>query len=203
MPTPRSLAATAVLNGMLFAIGGTKTPERDPLPIVEAYSHRDDVWTVRPPLPHALCDAAAAASDGRLHVFGGLARHLFWPSRVQSAETYIFSPSAEQWMQAAPLLVARSGAQVAQFDDRLYVLGGRRADRRLAPVEAFAPSTGRWLEAPQPKLLRTRSGVAALGGNLYVLGGVTADGPARSIEFCKVEHILNVHGRPDGEKPAD
>lgn len=203
LPTPRSLAATAVLNGMLFAIGGTKTPERDPLPVVEVYSHRDDAWTARPPLPHALCDAAAAASDGRLHVFGGLARHLFWPSRAQSAETYIFSPSAEQWMQAAPLLVARSGAQVVQFDDRLYVVGGRRADRRVAPVETFAPSTGRWLEAPQPKLLRTRSGVVALGGTLYVLGGVTADGPARSIESCRVEHIFNVHRQPDGKKPAD
>jgi kelch-like protein 19 len=199
LPTPRALAATAVLNGTLFAIGGTKTAERDPLAVVESYSHRDNAWSSRPPLPHALCDAAAAASDGRIHVFGGLAHRLVWPTRVQSAATHIFSPSAEQWIDAAPLLVARSGAQVARSDDRLYVVGGRRADGGAAPVEAFAPSTGRWLEAPQPKLPRTRSGVVALGGVLYVMGGVTADGPARSIEACKVEHIFHVHRRADAE----
>jgi hypothetical protein len=194
LATPRAHMATAVVGGSLFAAGGSPTSAHHPLDVMESYRPGDDAWTMRTPVPHRICAAAAGASGGRLYLFGGIVTHLFGLERQATAEVHAYAPGADRWTEAPPLATARSGALVAHADDRLHVVGGNGGDG-IAPVEAFAPSSGTWLEAPQPIRPRTHGAVVTLQGTIYLLGGLAADGPTATIETCAVEQVFHVHCR--------
>jgi hypothetical protein len=81
------------------------------------------------------------------------------------------------------------------------VVGGRRIDGGIAPVEVFDARGDSWREAAQPALARSDSGVAMLDGTIYLLGGNSDAAPAATIETCAVEQVFYVHSKllPDAE----
>src|SRR5438552_12590422 len=70
MPTGRFGLAAEVLNGILYAIGGSTGGDR--LGTVEAYDPATDTWTSQAPLPTARKDFAAGVVDGILYAVGGV-----------------------------------------------------------------------------------------------------------------------------------
>lgn len=72
MPTARSGAATLVLNGLIYVIGGAGElglPSR----AVEVYDPAKDSWSVRPPLRVGRSHAMVFYQGGKIVVAGGLA----------------------------------------------------------------------------------------------------------------------------------
>ena len=67
MPTPRTLLSTAMVNGIIYAIGGWGTEELieeaedEALAVVEAYDPVTDTWTRRSDMPSARGELAPAS----------------------------------------------------------------------------------------------------------------------------------------------
>jgi hypothetical protein len=195
LPAPRGMVATAGLDGNLIAIGGSPTQQPRPVKTVDRYLAVSDSWSEWPSLPRGRCGGAASASEGRLYLFGGLARCLFGLRSRPTDKVLVFSPRTEQWLETSLLATARNGARVVHANERLYVVGGGDVDDGIAPIEVFDARNGNWLEASQPDLERKNGGVAMLDGTIYLLGGIAAGGPTATIETCAAEQVFYVHAK--------
>ena len=69
MPTARSGAASAVLGGRVFVMGGESDART--FGAVEAYDPARDAWTVHTPLPTPRHGFGAVVAKGRIHTLTG------------------------------------------------------------------------------------------------------------------------------------
>ena len=120
-PGPRRrehLTAVAV-NGRLFAIGGRGYGLGVRSRVVEEYQPAVRAWvrTSDLPIPCAGC-AAAATSDGQIHVAGGEGDGETWASHQ------VYDPRVAEWTEAAPLPSARHGIAAAAVGSSFFAMGG-------------------------------------------------------------------------------
>ncbi len=111
MPNPRA-AGAAVLNGLLYTVGG------DSLGTVEAYDPATDNWTPKAALPgngNSIYNPGVAVMEGKLYVAGGF---------NHGTTVHIYDPTAIQWSQGPPMLIARGDLAVAALPDKLFAVGG-------------------------------------------------------------------------------
>jgi Invasin, domain 3/Kelch motif len=133
MPTARSQLAVAVVNGILYAIGGQSAAAG--FTTVEAYDPETNRWSRKRPLPEAYGRAALAAGqlNGLIYAVGGAYGY---------AETNLvdaYDPAADRWTAVQPLGTARQSLAVAVVNGRLYAVGGACYDDTLDAVEFFQP----------------------------------------------------------------
>ena len=70
MPTGRVWASSAVINGILYVVGGNYGAGTD-LAAVEAYDPTTDTWTTKASMPTIRSMATAQVINGILYVAGG------------------------------------------------------------------------------------------------------------------------------------
>ena len=88
MPTARAYFSTCVVNGKIYAIGGTPGSWRGLLSTVEEYNPVTDTWTTRPDMPTARCHNSTSAVNGRIYAVGGSVA--YWPwTPCSTVEVYI------------------------------------------------------------------------------------------------------------------
>lgn len=163
LPTPRSRAAAAVIDGRLYVVGGESgSGDRDDH---EVYDPIGDVWQRLPPRPVAARGAAAAALDGRLYVVGGCAGDAVL-DRVDR-----FDPVAWTWTTAAPLPAPRCAAALVSYGRRLYALGGWDGRSVTATVFLYDPERDAWENGPALPEPRADLAAVVLRDRLFVLGG--------------------------------
>jgi hypothetical protein len=68
MPTARTTGATAVVNNILYAIGGSAS---NILSTVEAYDPSTDTWSTKASMPTGLNSTYAVVENGIIFVIGG------------------------------------------------------------------------------------------------------------------------------------
>src|SRR5437868_2185201 len=71
MPHPRSEAAAAVINGLIYVAGGWSLVRNAPETAVDVYDPSTDTWTYHTKLPTYRVAPAVAAVNGILYVMGG------------------------------------------------------------------------------------------------------------------------------------
>ena len=175
MPTARAGAASVVLDGRIYVMGGQNTAG-EPLAAVEVFEPGAG-WARLAPLRQARVDAAAAVLDGQILVLGGRAAD---GEPTDSVEVYVAEEN--RWAPFEPLSTPREGLGAAVVEDTLFVIGGAgpRGDL-LDTAEAlhttWTPFTPPWTLAPA----RARFGVLALDGALVTLGGFSTAGPLREV----------------------
>lgn len=175
MPTPRSDFGIAVVNGIIYTIGGggaaCAVPTYRACTTVEAYDPATDTWTTKASLPTPRMSLGAANAGGIIYAVGGSNDANFWLATVEA-----YDPASDTWSTKASLATARFGLGVAAINGRVYALGGYMAVDNyatLTPVlEAYDPATNTW--TPKPEMLgpRVYMATAVLQGLLYVVGGM-------------------------------
>ena len=175
MGTARVGAASAVLDGRLYVLGGADAGGR-PLATAEAFDPATG-WSRVAGLREARVDAAAAVLDGRIVLAGG---------RDDSGEPLddveVYDPARDRWESFDGLQTEREGLGVGVLDGRLYAFGG--AGERgvfLSSVEAYDTSwesIAGWSLAPPRALF----GTAAVGDALVVAGGFSTFGPLDQVD---------------------
>lgn len=147
-PMPRAVAgaASAVLNGKLYVLGGyTLAGDGRAIPVndVQVYDAAAKSWRwsgdgragAPAALPVARHSAAAAVLGGKIYVAGGV-RANGQPEGPIAA----FNPVANGWRTSAAMLEPRSLLALAAYQDRLWAIGGvDAAGRELASVEVYRP----------------------------------------------------------------
>lgn len=123
-------------------------------------------WQTAPDLPQAISDAAAAAYDGALYLFGGQ------DENGLTAHAWRFVAQKEQWESLSDKPTPVSEVNAVLLGEKIYLPGGRTASGELtAALEIYDPRQSKWLQGASLPAPRTAMAVAAFEGRLYLFGG--------------------------------
>src|SRR5688572_18028025 len=129
MPTARTLAASSVVQGTIYLIGGSDG--RQQLATVEAYDPLTNTWAEKAPMLSARRSFAVAELDGKIYAFGGAGDRL-------SVEAY--DPAENRWTELAALPDRRHSFGAATLGGWIYLAGGTDDVSYYSSVLAFSPS---------------------------------------------------------------
>jgi N-acetylneuraminic acid mutarotase len=172
LPTPRGALSTSVVDGKIYAIGGTNFSAGLTFSNVEVYDPVMNTWdTTKAPMPTArwLMCSTNTAVNGKIYAIGGLTT--FPGDALATVEVY--DTVTDSWDTKAPMPTARTHLATCVVDGKIYAIGGRRGDTVLPTVEMYDPVTDTWTtKAPMPT---ARWGLCAstVNGNIYAIGGAT------------------------------
>lgn len=121
LPTARNSAAGAVVNGVLYVIGG-RTVSDGNTTAVEVYDPLSDRWAKARPMPKAQAGLAAAVLNGNIYVFGG--EYFDAAGGGVFAEAWEYNPDTDQWRAVAAMPRRRHGLGAVAVGNAIYVLGG-------------------------------------------------------------------------------
>lgn len=126
--TARNSAAAAVIDGLIYVVGGRKNVIQEDggqlqqnLGTLEVYDPKKNIWETLAPMPEALGGNAAAALGGKLYVFGG---EQWAPEHKVFSSVWVYDPRANTWSKETGLLTARHGLAGAAVDEVVYSIGG-------------------------------------------------------------------------------
>lgn len=171
MPTPRADLTAAVVNGKLYAIGGTRHVAIEAIAIVEEYDPTTDAWTRKADMPTPRLHLSCGAVDGKIVVAGGGPE---WP--VPSGACEMYDPASDSWTKMADMPTPRVGVWAAALDGKVYVMGGLSWDNAaLKTVEEFDPKNNSWRKVADMPTARMLFTAEAVGGRIYAIGGAATD----------------------------
>lgn len=169
MPTARAYLQVAVVNGVLYAIGGYDDDRSAYLDRVEAYDPATNAWTERAPMPTARGDFGVAVVGGLIYVAGGIDASGGLASTLE-----VYDPAIDTWVAGPPMPTPRSDLGMAAAGGRIYAVGGQNESHEpLTTVEVLDAATGTWSTGPALPTGAERLGAAVSGGFLYAIGSGT------------------------------
>ena len=121
LPTPRNSSAGAVLNGVLYVVGGRTVSDGNSA-AVEVYDPLSDRWEEARPMPKAQGGLAAAAMSGKIYVFGG--EYFSAGGGGVFADAWEYDPREDRWRAVAAMPRPRHGLGAVTIGRNIYVLGG-------------------------------------------------------------------------------
>ena len=115
------------------------------------------------------------------YVQGSSELHIFTGTHIV---TYRMYPSSSPVVRSAPIPTPRTGAMMASYGNRIFVIGGRLQSGALTGVvEEYSPNSNVWSSSLSMPTPRERGGAIPAGDGIYVMGGFTSTGSSSSMEF--------------------
>ena len=207
MPTARAGLATGVIDGKLYAVGGTRKLFTY-LSTLERYDPTTDTWEHLANMPTARVGLAAGVLHGKLYVVGGEGVLNNRMRVLPVLERY--DPATDTWERLSDMPTARADLAAGVIDGKLYVVGGDEGGV-LGALGVLAASGGARLERYDPAtdtrerlddMPTRRKGLAAavIGNQLYALGGMDMSwisiGPPGPSESRELERYSLIHPLP-------
>ncbi len=137
MPTARTRLASAVINGILYVVGG-QDGGGNPLNTLEAYNPGTDSWAELAAMPTARYLLGAASVNGILYAVGGQNGN----GALTTLEAY--DPGSNTWTAKQPMLYNQNSLGVAAVGGLVYAIGAGDGDYG-SDVEAYNPQTNSWI----------------------------------------------------------
>ncbi|VDK73427.1 unnamed protein product [Onchocerca ochengi] len=149
MNSIRSRIGVAVMNRMLYAIGGFNGHDR--LRTVEVFDPDQNKWTEVSSLINKRSALGAAVVNDRLYVCGG------YDGISSLASVEVFNPCTNRWTLTTAMNKQRSAA----------VIGGHDGMSIFNSVERFNVDSGEWQVVKSMCTKRCRLGAATVRGKIY------------------------------------
>ncbi|OQR77072.1 actin-binding protein IPP-like [Tropilaelaps mercedesae] len=181
MPSPKACHGTAVLDNLIYVVGG----DQNGLILADAdlFDPVTREWQALTPLHqprtmHGLCSA-----DGALFAIGGIIE----AGLTDSIERY--DPMVDNWILLDHSLSnARAAMGVVSRRGLIYIVGGMVDNHRMVnTVEVYNPTTGVVSQLAAMKNPRSNMGIAVLHDHIYVVGGNGVRGPLSSVERYSID----------------
>jgi N-acetylneuraminic acid mutarotase len=174
MPTTRQNAAVAVVDGIVYVIGGDAPPDGTSLTTCEAYNPATNSWTTKPSMSVPRTAAGVAVVGKTIYVIGGATDTSDTVGTLlRSVEA--FDTTTGTWTAKAPISAARIQLMVAALNGKIYACGGSEwppGPEEVATLEEYDPQADTWtVKAPMSAPRRSGSAIA-LNGMLYAIGGL-------------------------------
>lgn len=176
MPTKRTEAAAAALDGKIYVVGGFEKPSFGNAsnfgitPSVEVYDPATDRWASKAPMPVGLHHVGIGVVDKRLYVIGGYTKSGFtvWNP---VATVYAYDPATDRWTERASMPTARGALSVTEHEGKLYAIGGYDRKTNNAQVEVYDPILNTWTTRASLPTPRDHLASADVAGKIYAIGG--------------------------------
>jgi len=146
MPTARFELAVGVVNGILYAVGGTCCAPGENatvLSTVEAYNPTTNAWTTKASMPTPRWSLAVGVAKGILYAVGGAS-----PRLTNTVEA--FDPIGNTWTTKAQMPTARFLHAVGVVNGIVYVVGGESVSKGGTPPNDWIVQFPRDLLAFKP-----------------------------------------------------
>ena len=169
MPTARSCFSTSVVNGKIYAVGGTKNASSPPLSTVEEYNPETDTWTTKANMPTARMTLCTSMVDGRIYAIGGT-QSMLGTGRSTVEE---YDPVSNTWTTKTNMPTARRCLSATEVNGKIYVIGGKPAHGAapLKTVEEYDPATDTWMRKADMPTARFSISTCVVNGRIYAIGG--------------------------------
>jgi N-acetylneuraminic acid mutarotase len=166
MPTKRTGAEGAVVDGKIYVFGGwMNTDPYTATRAIEVYDPATDTWTEKTDMPTERL-ASVCAVNGIIYAIGGYIPNAGFSSAVEA-----YDPATEKWTKKASMPTARTDGACAAVDGKIYVFGGYNAAlRMLSTVEVYDPSTDKWSRKADMPTGKSSS-ICVIDGKIYLFGG--------------------------------
>nr|7ON7_A Chain A, SAKe6BE-L2 [synthetic construct]7ON7_B Chain B, SAKe6BE-L2 [synthetic construct] len=181
LSTRRSGVGVAVLNGLIYAVGGYDgSPDYSTgthLNSVEAYDPERNEWSLVAPLSTRRSGVGVAVLNGLIYAVGGYDGSPDYSTGTHLNSVEAYDPERNEWSLVAPLSTRRSGVGVAVLNGLIYAVGGYDGSpdystgTHLNSVEAYDPERNEWSLVAPLSTRRSGVGVAVLNGLIYAVGG--------------------------------
>ncbi len=163
-------SAYAVLNGLLYIVGGCKNGAcATPTSAVQVYHPFSGSWSSAANYPHPVTAASCGAINGKLYCAGGVA------TTGAVGDAYVYDPSSNSWSPITDMFFTLDGSFYTAANGLLVVAGGFDGGGGLInAVEAYDPQTDSWIPLPNMPAVAARGGHAC---GLYQVGGIASTSP--------------------------
>jgi N-acetylneuraminic acid mutarotase len=180
MPTARRQFGVAVVNGKIFAIGGSDWNYRY-LATNEMFDPETNTWVKRTQMPTPRIGFGIAVYKNKIYVIGGAVG--VDPSGNGNAlittANEAYDPATDTWETKAPLPTPRHGLTASAANGKIYTISGiehndnsyRGLNYGSVKNEVYDPETNTWTTKPAIPNGVLHAVSAAVGDKIYVLGG--------------------------------
>jgi N-acetylneuraminic acid mutarotase len=180
MHEARSYIGVAVVNGKIYAIGGSTQQGSSPdnlsggfVGTNEEYDPETDTWTYKRAMPTPRHYFATAVSQNKIYCIGG-----YLNNGTVTRVNEVYDPATDTWENKAPMRTTRIDLTANAANGRIYLMGGyvpahyttqNFSSSFLTLNEVYDPATDSWtIKAP---LLTATSGYASaiVDNKIYVI----------------------------------
>ena len=208
MPTVRAAVSVSVVDGKIYAIGGSKKTkvqvprgyklDIEELPTVEMYDPMTDTWTQKADMPTPR-ETMTCVVDGKIYAIGGAAATNFMenkPWRLATVEVY--DPPTDTWEKVRDMNHARAYPAIGVVNGEIYAMGGtgwpmiqNQPGPYLSSVEVFNPKTNQWQEKAEMSTPKTEHTASVIDGKIYVMGGYIQEDRESKIKYLSTIEIYD------------
>ena len=181
MSFKRQMLGVGVLNGKVYAVGGTCDRQFSISNTVECFTPATNSWSFVVPMGTRRAGVGVGVLDGALYAIGGEDILHNYHNTVER-----FDPDKNLWSNIAHMSIGRTLHAVAMCDGHLYVFGGNNWSTIFSIAECYDPHVDRWLTIPSLSRPRTRLGAAVVGHQIFVAGGNDRASILNSVEFLDI-----------------
>ena len=179
MPTRRTDAQAAVVDGIIYVFGGFSGKDNrfvnTEFPVfVDAYDPETDTWIRKQDMPDSRVNFNLGVVAGKVYLIGG--RKDFREDRMGRVDVY--DPVSDTWMEGAEMPTRRSLFGVGVVKDHIYAIGGRGWPRDffmggpfLTTVEEYDPIANEWRKKKDMLDLKHDFSTVVVRDDIYVIGG--------------------------------
>ena len=168
MPTPRMQLGVAVVNGIIYAIGGSATSPNG-LGTNEKYDPATNTWITVKSMPTPRYNLGTTVYENKIYCIGGIntGPHL--------NITEVYDPSTDTWETKSPLPLNTPTIYCANtVDGKIYVMGTTDESQTELFNEAYDPTTDNWTAKALPSIGVIGGMSCVLDGKIYLVGGQTS-----------------------------
>ena len=175
MLTARGGLGVAVVNGRIYAIGGSNAETQ--LGITEEYNPVTDTWTVKSPMPTPRSGFAIAVYKNNIFCIGGTTGDNENFVSGITGVTEVYDPAADSWITLESMPTPRADLCASIVNGTIYCMGGKKywgvdsSYQELNVTEAFNPDGNSWSKKSSMAIPVFGCASAVLKGQIYVIGG--------------------------------
>ena len=169
MPTARASFGVAVVNGKIYAIGGSNY-DSGILDINEEYDPATNTWATKKPMPNPRCKFGIAVYQNKIYVIGGKNR-----TEEVTGANEVYDPLTDTWETKTSMPTIRCSLCANVVDGKIYLIGGYRGSPpdliTFNVNEVYDPSTDSWTTKAQVPTAVFSYASAVVNNKIYVIGG--------------------------------
>jgi len=182
MPSASVGFMAAVVDGVIYTIGGRTVWLGEDRTTVQAYDTRNNTWSMKSTMPHRRSVAGCCVSDGKIYIIGG---RKDFSNYLYSNDLQIYDPTTDTWDDTkAKMNIIRGHLKTCISNDRMYAIGGcyEAPWFGLQTIEAYDKAANTWNIKTKLNEGRYNPSVNTINGLVYIFGGEYGTDPVYSVE---------------------